>query len=79
MAAGGAHHTAERGAGQRARGEELLPAGERQDPQLLGDLQEKPEGEQGRAEEQTEGKGGGRGPPPSRDQCTLHHILHLYT
>ncbi len=36
--AGGAHHSPPRGAGQRARGEELLPAGERQDQGLLGNL-----------------------------------------
>uniref|UniRef100_A0A3Q4BT36 Uncharacterized protein n=1 Tax=Mola mola TaxID=94237 RepID=A0A3Q4BT36_MOLML len=45
-AAGGAHRPPPRGAGQRARGEEVLRAGEGQGPGVLGNLQEEPGGGQ---------------------------------
>uniref|UniRef100_A0A3Q4I7U3 Uncharacterized protein n=1 Tax=Neolamprologus brichardi TaxID=32507 RepID=A0A3Q4I7U3_NEOBR len=42
--------------GPRPGPDELLPAGERQDPGLLGDLQEEPGQDEGRAEEQEPGE-----------------------
>lgn len=75
LPAGGAHSSPPRGAGQGAGGEELLPAGEGQDPGLLGNLQEEPGGDEGRAEEQTKRERGGGGAPPSGDHCELHAHL----
>lgn len=72
LPAGGAHRSPPRGAGQGTGGEELLPAGEGQDPRILGNLQEEPGGDEGRAEEPTEGRRGGGGAPPSGDHCELH-------
>lgn len=69
LLAGRAHRSPQRGAGQRAWGEEFLPAGERQDPGILGNLKEEPGGGQGWAEEPTEGKRGGRRAPTSGDHC----------
>lgn len=79
LPAGGAHRSPQRGAGQGTGGEELLPAGEGQDPCILGNLQEEPGGDEGRAEEPTEGRRGGGGAPPSGDHCELHtHSSEVY-
>lgn len=79
LLAGGAHCSPQRGAGQRAWGEEFLPAGERQDPWILGNLKEKPGGGQGWAEEPTEEERGGRRAPPSWDHCEKQNIFLIWS